>query len=336
MAGRRNPNFFYKLDVHIMANSNPLDGKLVLLLGGDGMLGTHVAQELLARGARLRIASRNPKGSFNLKPLANLGQIQFTPCDVTKPQTIAPSVAGVDAVVYLVGSFDGDLDALHVSGAQATAQAAKQAGAEAFVYISAINADAQSPIAYARTKAEGETAVRGAFPTATILRPAILAAEEDHFINKFAGLIAGAPVVPILAPTAPLQPLFIDDAAKAVAEALALPARHGGQTFEIAGPQAMDVATLNHQIAAAQERKPCFVTLSDGVAGLLAALTGWLPGAPITSKQLKLLQAGSAPSGKFPGIEALGVTPQPLSLYLPRWMVRYRKNGRFGAKAKMA
>ena len=319
-----------------MANSNPLDGKLVLLLGGDGMLGTHVAQELLARGARLRIASRNPKRSFNLKPLANLGQIQFTPCDVTKPQTIAPSVAGVDAVVYLVGGFTGDLDALHVSGAQAAAQAAQQAGAEAFVHISAINADAQSSLAYARTKAEGEAAVRAAFPTATILRPAVLAAEEDHFINKLAGLIASARVVPILAPSAPMQPLFIDDAAKAVAEALAAPARHGGQTYEIAGPQAIDVATLNHQIAAAQERKPCFLTLSDGLGGLLATLTGWLPGAPITRTQFQMLKTGSAPSGQFPGIEALGITPQPLSLYLPRWMVRYRKNGRFGPYTKMA
>ena len=317
-----------------MANSDPLDGKLVLLLGGNGMLGTHIAQELLARGARLRIASRYPKRSFNLKTLANLGQIQFAACNVTKPQTIAPLMAGVDAVVYLVGAFTGDLEALHVGGPQAAAEAARAAGANTFVHISAIGADAGSSVAYARTKAAGEAAVLAAFPHATILRPSALAAEEDNFINKFAGLIASLPVVPVLAPTAKLQPLFVDDAAKAVVAAVADPVKHGGTIYEIAGPQAIEVAALNRQIATAQERKRTFVELSDGISGTLAALTGWLPGAPITRDQWHLLKAGSAPSGQFPGIEALGVTPLPLSLLLDRWMVRYRKSGRFGVDAK--
>ena len=313
-----------------MAHSDPLDGKLVLLLGGSGMLGKHVAQELLARGARLRVASRHPKRGFNLRPLANLGQIQFVGCDVTKPHTIAPVVAGVDAVVYLVGAFTGDLDAVHVRGAEAAAQAARNAGASAFVHISALGADAESPVAYARTKAAGEAAVRAAFPTATLLRPAILAGDDDQFINKFAGLIASLPVIPIFAPHAKLQPLFIDDAAQAVAQALADPAAHGGKTYEIAGPEAIEVATLNRRIAAAQERERTFIELSDGLAGVLAAL----PGIPISRDQLKLLRAGSVPSGQEPGIAALGITPRPLSLFLDRWMVRYRKLGRFGAAPK--
>ena len=49
-------------------------GKLVTVIGGSGFFGRHLAQELLARGARLRIASRNPRRAFALKPLGNLGQ----------------------------------------------------------------------------------------------------------------------------------------------------------------------------------------------------------------------------------------------------------------------
>jgi len=35
-----------------------LNGKLVAMTGGSGFFGRHVAQALLERGARLRIASR--------------------------------------------------------------------------------------------------------------------------------------------------------------------------------------------------------------------------------------------------------------------------------------
>ena len=88
---------------------------------------------------------------------------------------------------------------------------------------------------------------------------------------------------------------------------------------------------LNHRIAAAQGRERLFIELPDAVSGLIATLTGWLPGAPITSSQWKLLQAGNIASGA-PGLKALGVAARPLSLFLDRWMVHYRKHGRFGAK----
>ena len=65
-----------------MAANRALHGKLVVLFGGSGFLGRHVAQALLSRGARLRIASRRPDKARDLRPLANLGQIQFMPCDM--------------------------------------------------------------------------------------------------------------------------------------------------------------------------------------------------------------------------------------------------------------
>ena len=75
-----------------MANKGTsLEGKLVVLVGGSGFFGTHLAQALLSSGARLRIASRNPEKAFKLKPLANLGQVQFARCDVTRPESRSAS-----------------------------------------------------------------------------------------------------------------------------------------------------------------------------------------------------------------------------------------------------
>lgn len=314
-------------------NGTSLEGKLVVLIGGSGFFGSHLAQELLSSGARLRIASRNPEKAFKLKPLANLGQVQFARCDMTRPDSLARVVAGADAVVNLVGAFAGDLDAVQGRGAGTLARLAREAGAGAFVHVSAIGADAEGATAYARSKAAGEAAVLAAFPKATILRPSVLFGPDDQFITMFAGLIAAFPVMPVFGPEAQLQPLFVDDAAKAVVSALGNPREHGGRTYELGGPEVLTMMEINIRIAAAQGRSPLFLPLADAISGALATLTGWLPLAPLTRQQWLLLKAGNVVAPKARGCKALGITPRPLGLFLDRWMVRFRKHGRFGTKA---
>ena len=315
-----------------MAHRDPLADKLVVLIGGSGFLGTHVAQELLRRGARLRVAARHPEKAIRLRPLANLGQIQFARCNAKDRRSLEAVLQGADAAVYLVGTWGGDQYELQAEGAGAAASIAAAQGASAFVYISAIGAEVDSESSYAATKAEGERRVLAAFPKATVLRPSILFGEDDAFLNMFAGLIARVPALPVFGSEARLQPLFVDDAAEAIANALAEPAKHGGKTFEIAGPEALTMRQLHERIAAAQGRKRAFLGVPDPLAALFAAL----PGTPMTSDQWMLLKHGNVPSGELPGLKALGVNPRPLGLFLDRWMTRYRKHGRFGDKHEAA
>lgn len=305
-----------------------LDGKLVALVGGTGFFGRHLAQELLARGARLRIAARHPEKAFKVKPLANLGQVQVVAVDVTKPHTLEVALTGVDAVVNLVGAFTGNLDAVQGSGAGQVAAIARARGATSFVHISAIGADAASPVAYARTKAAGEAAVLAEFPGAVVLRPSVLFGIDDRFLNVFAGFTA-LPVLPVFAPSARLQPLDVDDASQAVGNVLANAGAFAGQTYELGGAEVLTVLELNQRIARATGRAPLILPLSDGLAGLIAAL----PLTPISRDQFALLRQGNVASSTLPGIAALGVQPRPLSLFLDRWLVTYRKHGRFGARA---
>ncbi len=320
----------------MVRNGTALEGKLIVLVGGSGFFGTHLAQELLSSGARLRIASRNPERAFKLKPLANLGQVQFARCDMTKPESLDRVVTGADAVVNLVGAFDGNLDAVQGRGVGNLAKAAKAAGASAFVHVSAIGADAEGATAYARSKAAGEAAVLAAFPKATILRPSVLFGPDDNFINLFAGLIAAAPVMPVFGPEAPFQPLFVDDAALAVAAALGNVKEHGGKTYELGGPEVLTMLEINQRVAKAQGRSPAFLPLPDAVSGAIATLTGWLPLAPLSRQQWLMLKAGNVVAPKAKGCKALGITPRPLGLFLDRWMVRFRKHGRFGSKTSAA
>lgn len=312
-----------------------LSGKVVTVLGGTGFFGCHLAQTLLSRGARLRLASRNPGKAWRVRPLGNLGQMQFAKVDVAKPASLAAVLAGSDAVVNLVGAFGGNLDALQGRGVGRIAAAARDAGVATFVHVSAIGADAGSSVAYARTKGEGEAAVLSAFPTATIVRPSILFGDDDNFLMMFGRLIAMAPVLPVFGPQARLQPLFVDDAAEAVGNVLAMSQAQGheaeGRTYEIAGPEVLTMLEINQRIAAAQCRKRAFIELPDAVSGAIAKV----PFGPISSDQFALLKAGNVADPSQLGIADLGVAPRPLSLFLDRWMVQFRKNGRFNESSAM-
>ena len=294
-----------------------LDGRLICIFGGGGFLGRYIAQALLERGARLRIAERNIKNAMHIKPLGNLGQTQFASADITKPDSVARAVRGCDAVVNLVGVLNGDFTRIHVDGARNVAKAAAAAGCKTMVQLSAIGADTASPSRYGRSKGEGERAVLEAFPDAIILRPSIVFGREDEFINRFAAMIQMLPVVPVIGSATKFQPIFVGDVADVVAQALSQPALYAGQTFELGGPEVISMGELNRRIAA-----------------MMATVLGPLPGAPITSDQYKMLQKDNVVAPTAKGLDAFGVAPTPLAAVASGWMEKYTAHGRFGARAK--
>lgn len=309
-----------------------MDGKLITLIGGGGFIGRYVAQALLARGARVRIAQRRPQAAQFLKPLGGLGQTQFVRVDIRRPETLARAIHGSDGVVNLVGILRGDFAAVHEAGARHIAQAAAAAGAGALVQISAIGADPASPAAYGRSKAGGEAAVRAAFPAATILRPSIVFGREDQFVNRFAAMIAGAPVVPVIRGRARFQPVYVGDVARAVTMALAEPGRFGGGIYELGGPEVISMRGLIEWIAHATGHHSMLVDVPDAAAAMIAAL-GFLPGAPITRDQWRMLQRDNVVASSAAGCAAFGIAPAPLAAIAPGWLVRYRRNGRFTPEA---
>ena len=308
-----------------------MQGKLVTVFGGGGFLGRYVAEALLAQGVRLRVAGRNPAGANHIKPLGNLGQVQLIAADVTKPASVARAVKDADAVINLVGSFD-NMNAIQNVGAGNIASAAAAAGIRSLVHISAIGADAESEAEYGQSKAAGEAAVRAAFPDAAILRPSIVFGREDQFINRFAGLIRMLPVVPVIGANTKFQPVFVGDVAKAIAAALG---EKGVQTLELGGPNIYSMMELNRWIAKAIGRDPLFIEVPDFAAKALAVGTGWMPGAPITGDQLKMLGRDNIVTGTD-GLAAFGIVPTPLEAIADDWLDIYRKHGRFGGPSAKA
>lgn len=307
--------------------------RVVTLFGGGGFLGRYAAQALFRTGARVRVAQRDPRRAFFLKPLAAVGQVQFIPADIRDSGAVSAAVSGSDAVVNLVGLLKGDFDGVHVAGASNVAEAAAAAGAEALVHVSAIGADPESESAYGRSKGEGEAAVRSAFPGATILRPSILFGREDNFINRFAGMARLAPVLPVISGGTRLQPVYAADAGRAVAAAALDPRRHGGETYELGGPQVLTMRELMEWVCQTTGRGRPLLDIPDPLGRLIARATGWMPGAPITWDQWLMLRRDNVVSPGARRLEAFGLSGTPLAAVSEGWLTSYRRHGRFAAKS---
>ena len=309
---------------------NPGTPPLVTIFGGGGFIGRYVAEALMKTGARLRVAERHPRRAWYLQPLGSVGQVSTVAADLERPETIARAVEGADAVINLVGIFKGNLELVHVHGAGKLAAAARAAGAKAFVHVSAIGADPDSPSEYGRTKGLGEQAVRSAFPGATIIRPSTVFGPEDQFTNRFASM-ARFPFLPVIAPRTRFQPVFVRDLGRAIAAAALDPRTHGGKTYELAGPEVLTMRELNAEVAEMAGQSPELVDMPDFMAAAIASL-GFLPGAPLSRDQWLMLQKDNVASGELPGFKAFGITPTPMSAAAPEWLSRFRKGGRFAPR----
>ena len=212
--------------------ARPKTEKLVTLIGGSGFIGRHIVRALAREGYRVRVACRRPDLAGHLQPLGNLGQIQMIQANVRYPESLEAACRDSFAVINLVGllanSGPQTFDACHVEGAEACARAAKAAGAEVFIQMSAIGADLESAANYAETKAEGEERAAAEFPGATILRPSIVFGPEDGFFNKFAAMARFSPALPLIGwGVTRFQPVFVGDVAKAVTAVLGNESKRG-------------------------------------------------------------------------------------------------------------
>jgi len=307
------------------------DNRIVTVFGGGGFIGRYVCEQLFKREVRVRVACRNPRSAYFLQPLAGVGQWGAVRADVTDPRSVREAVTGSFAVINLVGLLKGRFHAVHVDGAKNVAEAARDAGASALVHVSAIGADPNSESAYGRTKGEGEQAVRAAFQGATIIRPSIVFGPEDGLTNRLAAL-ARLPVLPVIAAERRFRPVYVKDLARAIALAALDPRVHGGKTYEIGGPQVMTMEDIYAVCARSAGREPELLDLPNFASSLLSWF-GFLPGAPLTRDQWKMLQRDNLPGKKSEGLEAFGIDePTALGAVAPEWLLRFRAGGRWGVK----
>ncbi len=311
--------------------------RIVTVFGGSGFLGRHIIRSLAERGWRVRNACRRPDLAQHLQPLGSVGQIVSVQANLRNEASVRAAVEGADAVVNLVAvlheSGRQTFGELHVEGARRVAEAASAAGVGQLVHMSALGADANSPSVYGRTKAEGEAAVRRAFPDAVILRPSVVFGPEDNFLNMFASLARFTPVLPLIGGgETKFQPVFAGDVGEAVAAALEGRAVRAA-TYELGGPDILSFRQILEYILKTTGRKRLLVPVPFAVASMQAGLLQLLPSPLLTKDQVELLKSDNVVSasaiqqGRV--LEALGVRATALETVVPSYLYRFRKAGQF-------
>lgn len=303
---------------------------LVTIFGGGGFIGRHIVQRLAAAGHSIRIAGRDTERAARLCTMGGVGQITPIAASITDEASSARAVAGADIVINLVGilfeSRAGDFQRIQAEGAGRVARLAAAAGAKQFLHLSAIGADADSPSLYAQTKAAGEAVVLAAFPSAIILRPSVVFGPDDQFFNRFAGLAAMLPFMPVVAGETRFQPVYVGDVADAAMAALADPAA-GGKVFELGGPRVMSMRQVLRYILDVTGRRRPMITLPEGFVRLQARLGELLPTPPLTRDQLILLGKDNVVSPNALGFQALGIEPKAVEAIVPSYLSRFRVGG---------
>jgi uncharacterized protein YbjT (DUF2867 family) len=313
---------------------------LVTVFGGSGFLGRNVVRALCKRDYRIRVAVRRPELAGHLQPLGKVGQIHAVQANVRYPASIEAAMQGSHVAVNLVGILteggNQTFEAVQGEGAGGVARAAADVGAR-MVHVSAIGADRQSGSRYARAKAAGEQAVLAAIPTATIMRPSVVFGPEDQFTNRFAALARVAPALPLIGGGLTLmQPVYVDDVATAVADAVDGKTR-AGAIYELGGPEVLSMREIMEFILATIERRRPLLPLPFALAKLQAILLQLAPGPlKLTPDQVELLRSDNVVSdaAKAAGLtlEGLGISPDSLEAIAPQYLWRFRAAGQFQQK----
>jgi len=302
----------------------------VAILGGSGFIGRYIVKRLADRDVVLTVGGRNATQAKYLKLKGDVGTVGLVNISSADEALLPAFLAGNEALINCVGILRETgrqrFDLVHHTAPARLARLARDAGIERFIHFSSLAADPRSGSAYARSKAEGEAAVRDAFPTATILRPSVVFGPEDQFFNRFAQIATISPFLPLIGGETRFQPVYVGDVAEAAVRCLADPAT-AGRTYELGGPRIYTMRQLLELLLAETRRKRLLIDLPFGLASLQARLMSLVPNAPLTADQVELLKSDNIVNGGAMGLDALGIQPTPVEAIVPTYLDRFRRGG---------
>nr|XP_018265705.1 NADH dehydrogenase (ubiquinone) 1 alpha subcomplex 9 [Kwoniella dejecticola CBS 10117]OBR87863.1 NADH dehydrogenase (ubiquinone) 1 alpha subcomplex 9 [Kwoniella dejecticola CBS 10117] len=212
-------------------------GHTVTVFGCTGFLGRYLVQKLARQGTQVIVPYRDEDEKRPLKIMGDLGQIVPMEWDARNPDQIAECVKRSDVVYNLVGrdweTRNFKYEDVNVKAAGLIAEVSAAVNVPRLVHVSHLNAHPDSASAFYRSKYHGERAVRDAFPTATIVRPAQLYGYEDWLLNA----IAQYPILfKLNEGKTKILPVHVMDVAAALDLMLNAPVTSVASTFALPGP----------------------------------------------------------------------------------------------------
>lgn len=300
----------------------------VLVVGGSGFIGCHVVHHLAKIGRRVVVPTRRLERAKHLQVLPT---VEVVLADLYDEAQLRGLVREVDAIINLAGilhsrppvgsaPYGPDFSHVHVELPKRLAAACAAEGVHRFIHISALGADQNAPSMYLRSKAAGEAAAMSQPTVATtIFRPSVVFGGDDHFLNLFACLQKRLPVMPLACPDAKFQPVYVEDVAQAIVQALD-DMRTAGKTIELAGPKVYTLRELVELAGRYSGHPRPVIGLSDSMGRLQAWMMEHLPGKTLMSRDnldsMKVDNVASQPP--YPGIHLT-----PLEAAAPQYLSRH-------------
>lgn len=304
----------------------------IAILGGSGFVGSNLAARLVRDGHSLRILSRRAERHRDLLVLPDLEIIE---CNVHDEAALTAALAGCDVVINLVGILNErghngkGFYRAHVALPQKVVDACRANGITRLLHMSALGADAENGSSfYQRTKGAGEATVHAAGGLqVTSFRPSVIFGEEDHFINRFAGLLALTPLLfPLACAEAQFAPVWVGDVVEAYARSIDNPATYG-QGYELCGPRRYTLKQLVEFTATTLGLRRRIVALPDWLSRLQAFLLEFAPGKPFSRDNYDSMHTPNICTGPFPKL--FGITPRSIESLAPRYLERHSRYNRF-------
>jgi uncharacterized protein YbjT (DUF2867 family) len=280
---------------------------VILLTGATGTVGSALLRRLTADGRPVRALVRDQRRLGDQRV-----RVQIALGDLSDPPSFRNALRGVHTVVHLAASIRdqprGSIEELNAVATLRLVRAAERAGVERFVFFSAMNAHHHSRTRFFRAKALAEEAVEESSLSSLIFKPSIIYTPGDPWLTLLDRL-SRLPAVPISGSgKAQFQPVWAEDVAEAVVNAL----DSGNSTYELAGPQVLSYNDIVREVlrAAGRRRRLLHVPLPIVRASLrLLRFATW--------EEAELMEEPMTTERGTADIEALGVSPRPMSAVLP-------------------
>jgi NADH dehydrogenase len=257
-------------------------------------VGPKIVHALRVRDYPVRALVRNPARAGQL---ASWGA-ELVTGDVTDPASVRAAMRDCTHVVHLVAIIKGrpqDFHRVMTQGLQHVVAAAKEERIGGrFVLMSALGTreTTKDTVPYFRAKWQMEQDVKGSGLEYVIFRPSFVFGRDGGVLPTFVRQVKLSPVVTVIGPgLQKSQPVWVEDVAEHFAKSIELPAA-ANRTFELGGPDQVTWNELYLRIAKVLGKRRRLVHVPWSVARTGAALTERLPGAPLTTDQVAMLQAG--------------------------------------------
>ena len=292
----------------------------VLVTGGTGFVGTAILHELRTRGLDVRALVRSTRSAERVQAL----QIEPAFGDVTDASSVLAAARGCTHVIHLVAIIRGsrsEFERVMVGGTHNVIAAARTAGVQRLVQMSALPLDEHNrtltPYFAAKWQMEQDVIASGL--EHVIFRPSFVFGSSGGLLPTLVRQVRLSPVVTVIGSGRQrLQPVWVDDVAAHFAAALELPAA-ANRTFELGGPDVVTWDELYARIAKALRKRRSLVHVPAGVARSGARLIEWIPGSPLTSDQVTMLErAGDSVARGSETVETFALPLVPLDEQLRR------------------